>query len=311
MREQKDVIIVGAGAAGLSAAQYAARANLHTLIIEEMAAGGQALNIDRLENYPGFPEALNGFEFSQKMEMQARNFGTEFLNTTVSLVKKENNIFTVFTDTGELKAHAVIIATGAKHKKLNVPGENEFSGRGVSYCATCDGPLFKDKTMFVVGGGDAACDESMFLAKLSSKIILIHRRDRFRAQKILAGRVLNNPHITVRFNTELKQITGDARVKGVELFDNKSLKTFKEATDAVFIFVGSIPQTKVVPDVKLNPDGYIPTNQKMETSIPGLYAIGDVRATPFRQLVVAAGEGAIAAHAASQYIDELKGQAYG
>jgi thioredoxin reductase (NADPH) len=310
MNQERDIIIAGAGAAGLSAAQYAARSNLNTFVIEEMASGGQALIIDRLENYPGFPEPISGYDFAAKMEAQAKKFGAEFLNASIQSVKKEKNIFTVATNEGELKAPVVIVATGAKHKTLGIPGEKEFSGKGVSYCATCDGPIFKNKKMLVVGGGDAACDESMFLSKLSSETILIHRRDRFRAQKALAQRVLDNPHIEVRFNTELKKINGDTLVNEVELFRNDKNSTYKENIDAVFIFIGSIPQTTIVSDVSMNEEGYIITDNKMATSVPGLFAVGDVRVTPFRQLVVAASEGAIAAHAASQYIDALKGQAY-
>jgi thioredoxin reductase (NADPH) len=310
MTADNDVIIVGAGAAGLSAAQYAARSNLRTLILEELASGGQALIIDRLENYPGFPEPLSGFEFTRKMEEQAVHFWARIMNASVSLVTKEQNMFRVKTNTGDFTAHSVIIATGAKHKKLGIPGENEFSGKGVSYCATCDGPLFKNKKMLVVGGGDAACDEARYLAQLTQNIVLVHRRDRFRAQKALAQRVLENKNIEVRFNTELKTIFGGKQVGEGLLEKNDEHKTYRESFDAVFIFIGSIPQTSCVPDVKLNPDGYIITNQKMETNIPGLFAAGDVRTTPFRQLVVAAGEGAIAAHSASQYIDEQRGQAY-
>jgi len=310
MTQDRDIIIAGAGAAGLSAAQYAARSNLNTLVIEEMASGGQALIIDRLENYPGFPEPINGYEFAVKMETQAKKFGAEFINASIQSIKKENTLFTVLTNSGQFKARVVIVATGAKHKTLDVPGEKEFAGKGVSYCATCDGPFFKNKKMLVVGGGDAACDESMFLAKLSANIILVHRRDRFRAQKALAQRVLNNPNIEVRFNTELKQIFGETQVTEVELFRNDQNSTYKEDIAVVFVFIGSIPQTALVPDASLNEEGYIITNNKMETNIPGLYAVGDVRATPFRQLVVAASEGAIAAHASSQYIDALRGKAY-
>ena len=310
MPVDKDIIIIGAGAAGLSAAQYAARANLRTLVIEELAAGGQALIIDKLENYPGFPESINGLEFSQKMEKQARNFGAEFLNSTVNDINKQQNSFLVKMAKSSISCYCVIIATGAKHRTLDVPGEKEFTGKGVSYCATCDGPLFKGKKMLVVGGGDAACDESMYLANLTDKVLLIHRRDRFRAQKALAARVKKNPHIEVRFNTELKQISGDNQVNQVTLVQNKENRTYQEKVDAVFIFIGSIPQTGFISGVKTDDGGYIITDEHMQTNIPGLFTAGDVRATPFRQLVVAAGEGAIAAHMASQYIDELKGQAY-
>ncbi len=312
MKADRDVIIVGAGAAGLTAAQYAARSNLNTLLLEELAAGGQCLIIDNLENYPGFPDPLPGIELSQKFEEQARNFGAEIQTSSVQSVSKRGKLFTVDTDNGPLSTPAVILATGAKHKKLGIPGEEEYSGRGVSYCATCDGPFFKGKRMLVTGGGDAACDEAMFLAKLSNQVIMVHRRDRFRAQRALAERTLNNPNIEVRWNTEAKVIKGDGKVGEVVLWRNDKKEDYTEKVDAVFVFIGSIPQTQVVADlgVELDETGYIVTNQSMQTSVPGLYAVGDVRSTPFRQLVVAAGEGAIAAHAASQHIDELKGEAY-
>ena len=312
MKADRDVIIIGAGAAGLTAAQYAARANLNSLLLEELAPGGQCLVIDNLENYPGFPDPLPGIELSQKFEEQARKFGAEILTSSVQSVSKKGKLFTVDTDNGPLSAPAVIMATGAKHKKLGIPGEEELSGRGVSYCATCDGPFFKGKRMLVAGGGDAACDEAMFLAMLTDQVIMVHRRDRFRAQRALAGRTLQNPNIEVRWNTEVRQIRGNGRVEEVELWRKDKEETYTEKVDAVFVFIGSIPQTRIVKelDVRMDEAGYVITNQRMETSVAGLYAVGDVRATPFRQLVVAAGEGAIAAHAASQYIDELKGEAY-
>jgi thioredoxin reductase (NADPH) len=312
MKADREVIIIGAGAAGLTAAQYAARANLNALLLEELATGGQCLIIDNLENYPGFPDPLPGIELSQRFEEQARNFGVEIQTTSVHAVHKKGNVFTVDTDNGPLTTPAVIVATGAKHKKLGIPGEEEFAGRGVSYCATCDGPFFKGKRMLVTGGGDAACDEAMFLSKLTDQVIMVHRRDRFRAQPALAERTLTNPHIEVRWNTEAKVIRGDSKVEEVLLWRNDKDENYSEKVDAVFVFIGSIPQTDIVKNLDVQKDevGYIVTNQCMETSTPGLYAIGDVRATPFRQLVVAAGEGAIAAHRVSQYIDELRGEAY-
>ncbi len=310
MEAEKDLIVIGGGPAGLTAAQYGARGNLSVLVLEEMATGGQALLIDDLENYPGFPEPIKGFDFCQRLEQQALNFGVEITNASVSGVEKRGDIFVVKTDRGEMTALAVIIATGAKHRVLGVPGEKEFTGRGVSYCATCDGPFFKDKKMLVVGGGDAACDEASYLSNLTDKVILIHRRDRFRAQKALAERVLSNKNIEVRFNTELLEIMGNQKVEKVRLIQNKEKREYEEDMDAVFIFVGTIPQTSMLEGVEKDEAGYIVTNQRMETNIKGLFAAGDVRATPFRQVIVAAGEGAVAAHAASQYIDELKGQAY-
>ncbi len=310
MDQNYDVIIIGGGPAGLSAAQYAGRANLKVLLVEEMALGGQGLVIESLENYPGFPEGVGGFDFAQKMEAQARQFGAEILNTTVRSFTKEGNTFKVVTGKGDLTATAVILATGAKHRTLDVPGEAEFSGRGVSYCATCDGPFFKNQKILVVGGGDAACDEAMFLSKLTDQVVMVHRRDRFRAQKALGERVLANPRIDVRFNTTAVEIKGDQKVKEVVLQNTETGETSTEDFGAVFIFVGSLPQTGLVPDLEKDEAGYLVTNQRMETSVPGLYVVGDLRATPFRQVVVAAGEGAVAAHCAAQYIDEVHDEAY-
>ncbi len=312
MTTDRDLIIIGAGGAGLSAAQYGARGNLRTLVLEEVASGGQALLIDGLENYPGFSEPINGYDFTQKMEDQARKFGAEFDNTSVTSISREGHVFRLETDKGTLTTPTVILATGAVHKSLGVPGEAELAGHGVSYCATCDGPFFKAKRMLVVGGGDAACDEAMYLAHLASGVLMIHRRDKFRAQKSLAARVLANPKIEVRFNTELRRIEGDKLVSKVKLFNNATQKEYEEQVSAVFIFIGSDPKSGLASSlgVPLDDVGYVKTNERMETSVPGLYAVGDVRASPFRQLVVAAAEGAIAAHAAGQYIDELKGEKY-
>jgi thioredoxin reductase (NADPH) len=310
MKTDYDVLIIGGGAAGLTAAQYAARANLNVAVVEEMAPGGQCLIIADLENYPGFPEPISGIEFSERFEKQARNFGANFITATVNGVEKKEKHFTVTTSKGEITSLTVIVATGAKHRHLGIPGEKEFSGRGVSYCATCDGPFFRNKKILVVGGGDAACDEAMYLSKLTDQVIMVHRRDRFRAQKSLAQRVEANSNIEIRFNTELKEIKGSMKVEKVELFNKLSEKSTEEEMDAVFIFVGSDPQTALLPEVAKDEAGYVICNHCMETDIPGLYAVGDVRNTPFRQLVVAASDGAIATHCASQYIDELQGQSY-
>ena len=312
MTTDRDLIIIGAGGAGLSAAQYGARGNLRTLVLEEVSSGGQALLIEGLENYPGFSDPINGYDFTQKMEEQARKFGAEFENSGVTGITRENHIFKVHTDKGTITAPTVILATGAVHKSLGVPGEAELAGHGVSYCATCYGPFFKGKRMLVVGGGDAACDEAMYLSHLASGVLMIHRRDKFRAQKSLASRVLANPKIEVRFNTELRKIEGDRMVTKVRLYNNATQKECEEPVAAVFVFIGSDPKSALAASlgVPLDDVGYVKTDELMETPIRGLYAVGDVRATPFRQLVVAASEGAIAAHAAGQYIDELKGEKY-
>jgi thioredoxin reductase (NADPH) len=312
MAAQRDLVVVGAGVAGLAAAQYGARAGLDVLVLEELASGGQALLIDNLENYPGISDPVNGFDLSRRMEEQATRFGAEIMNATVAAVRRDGTAFIVETDREPITALAVILATGAKHRHLGVPGEAELAGRGVSYCATCDGPFFKGKRMLVVGGGDAACDEAMYLANLASSVLMVHRRDRFRAQKALADRTLANPKIEVRFSTEVRRILGDAKVSGVRLADAAAGREHDEPLDAVFIFVGSIPQTAAVAatGVRFDEAGYVITDQRMETSVPGLYAVGDVRSTPFRQLVVAAGEGAVAAHAAGQFIESAKGRSY-
>ncbi|MFW5769582.1 MAG: thioredoxin-disulfide reductase [Spirochaetota bacterium] len=310
MDAYKDLIIIGGGAAGLSAAQYAARANLDVLLVEEMASGGQALVIDDLENYPGLLEPVKGYQFAELMEKQAKNFGAEIIISTVRNLEKAGEIFSVETGKGTFTACSVILATGAKHRHLNIPGEKELTGKGVSYCATCDGPFFKEKRMLVVGGGDSACDESMFLSHLTEKLTLVHRRDRFRAQKALAERVEKNKNIKVQFNTIVKEIIGEHRVEKVVLSRTDTNETWEEEMDAVFVFIGSDPQTALVPDAEKDEGGFLVVDECMETTIRGLYAVGDVRSTPFRQVVVAASDGAIAAHCASHYIDELKGNAY-
>ena len=316
-----DLIIIGAGPAGLTAAQYGARAYLKVLVIEQLAPGGQALLIDVLENYPGNTGQLDasgnmlsgpktGYEFSMDMHRQAESFGASFLTEEVSFLKKEGDFFIVGFPGGETKkAPAVIIATGSKPRVLGIPGEKEFKGRGVSYCATCDGPFFKGKKIIAAGGGDAACDEALYLSRLTDQVTLVHRRDKFRAQKALVERTFNNPNIKVRLNTVIKEIKGAQKVNSVVLADTISGKITEEETDAVFVFAGTVPQSSLAadPDIKANLDknGYIITDNKMATNVPGLYAAGDVRSGAFRQVVTAAADGALAAHSISEYIDEL------
>jgi thioredoxin reductase (NADPH) len=332
---EADLIIIGAGPAGLTAAQYGARANLKTLVIEQMAPGGQVLLIDTLENYPGNVELRDaggtviagprtGFDFSRDLHLQAEAFGAVFLSGAVTSLKKEGGLFIAGLANGETRAApAIILAAGSTHRSLDIPGEKEFTGRGVSYCATCDGPFFRNKKILAVGGGDAACDEAQYLSRLSSQVILVHRRDRFRAQKALADRVLRNPNIEVRFNTIIKEIKGESsgtmahKVSAVVL--ERAGEVYEESADAVFIFAGAIPQSSLAagggaPEngvkVDLDKNGYIITDQKMASSVPGIFAAGDVRSGSFRQVVVAAGEGAVAAHSAAEYIDGLNNSPY-
>lgn len=310
--KQPDIIIVGGGPAGLSAAQYAARAGLSAHVFEELAPGGQTLIVDELENYPGFDEPISGFELSDKFAKQAERFGAVIHYGSVDqVVHNEDGSFTVNTSEGTYTVPVVIISTGAKRRELGVPGEKEYQGKGVSYCATCDGPFFKNKRILVVGGGDSACGESLFLSKLSGDIVIVHRKDRFRAQRSIAGMVEHDDHIDVRFMHTINEIKGDGkRVVSVSLHDAEKNKDYDEPFDAVFIFIGANPRTQLVPFAETDESGYLVTNELMRTSVPGLFAVGDVRNTPFRQVVTAASDGSIAAHAAAEYIDELKGQAY-
>jgi len=326
--DEADLLIIGAGPAGLSAAQYGARANLRVLVLEQMAPGGQALNIEVLENYPGNTARegeppRSGYEFSRDLHKQAEGFGAKFIMEGAAHIAREGGSFAVTLSGGKiLHAPALILASGAERRKLEIPGEVELSGRGVSYCATCDGPFFKGKRILVVGGGDSACDEAQYLSRLAGNVILVHRKSMFRAQRALAERTLANPNIEVRFNTRPLEIRGENKVASVLLEEKNpaganapnggQARVYEEAVEAVFIFAGSVPHTALVKNlgVELDEAGYVITNQNMESSVPGLFAAGDVRATPFRQVVVAAGEGAVAAHCAAAYLDSLKGIRY-
>ncbi len=307
-----DMIIIGAGAAGLSAAQYAGRSNLKTLVIEEKSEGGQAVLIDRLENYPGILDPVNGFDFASNMKEQAVRFGAEFVYGKAMGLGKKDGHFVIPMESSEenpvtYSTKTVLLATGAEHRKLGVPGEEDYVGRGVSYCATCDGPFFRNKHIVVVGGGDAACDEAGFLAHLTDRVTMVHRRNKFRAQKSIAERTLRNPHIAVRFNTVVSEIRGtdpdSGKVTSVLLENVETGAKEELECDAVFVFIGMIPRTELAALVKKDDEGYIETDEGMQTSVHGLYAAGDIRSKTFRQIVTAAADGAIAAHSASNCID--------
>ncbi|MDC7229324.1 MAG: thioredoxin-disulfide reductase [Sphaerochaetaceae bacterium] len=309
---EQDVLIIGSGVAGMSAAQYAARAGRSVTLLESIAPGGQTMYIDMIENYPGFDQPISGYEIGMKFHAQAEAFGANLVYATVSSLKKEDEVFTAETVDGETyKARAVIFATGAKHRHLGVEGEEKYNGKGVSYCGTCDGPFFKGKRILVVGGGDTALTDAIYLSKLSEHITLIHRKDRFRAQDHLVDQIERNKNVEIVMQHTVERINGDGeKVTSVLLNDLANDKQYEREFDAVFIFVGMIPQTELLDKSVLDESGYVLTNERMETSIPGLYAVGDVRDTVFRQLVTAASDGAIAAHCSSEYIDELEGNAY-
>jgi len=292
--EEFDYIIIGAGAAGLASAQYAARGGLKTVILEGMAEGGQIMQITELENYPGVFPVVNGIDFIKKMREQAVSFGAEIQTAQVLSIDKIENKFVIKTKNKTFTAPFLCIATGAVHRSLEVQGEKELTGRGVSYCAVCDGPFFRNKKIVVIGGGDSACSEATYLSSISGDVSIIHRRDSFRAQKSVIDKMLA-AGVKPIYDTVVESINGSNKVESVTLKNVKTGETSEFQTDAVFIFTGMIPQTELVGMLPKDDTGYLITDENMETSMPGLFAAGDVRSKPFRQIVTAVADGAIAA----------------
>lgn len=309
MSEEKiyDVVIIGAGPAGMTAAVYASRANLATLMLERGIPGGQMANTEEVENYPGFDTIL-GPELSIKMFEHAKKFGAEYAYGDVSEVIDGKEYKTIKAGSKEYKTRAIIITTGAEYKKMGVPGENELGGRGVSYCAVCDGAFFKNKNLIVVGGGDSAVEEGMYLTRFAEKVTIVHRRDKLRAQKILQDRAFANEKIDFIWNNTVKEINEkDGKVGSVTLVNTVDGSESTVDADGVFIYIGMNPLTKPFESLGItNEAGYIPTNEQMETKIPGIYAAGDVRDKTLRQIVTATGDGSIAAQAVQHYVEELK-----
>jgi thioredoxin reductase (NADPH) len=298
-----DLIIVGGGPAGLTAAIYALRARVKTLMLERELVGGQIALSNVIENYPGFP-SIGGAELMEKFEAHAKGFGLETKFAAVEHIELDGKVKVLKTSEGELRSKAVIVATGAKPKMLGVPGEKEFFGKGVSSCATCDGPFFKNQRVMVVGGGDTAIKEALYLAKLAAGVYIVHRRDQLRAEKILQEKVFDTPNMEILWSHILKEVKGDKTgVNGVVVEDLKAKTTRQMEVEGVFIFVGINPTTDFV-DVEKDERGFIKTNQRMETSVPGIYAAGDCRTTPLPQVSTAVGDGAIAAFIAENYIEE-------
>ena len=294
-----DVLIIGGGPGGMSAAQYAARAGYSTLILDPMGPGGQLLYIDEIENYPGLGKT-SGYVLSSEMEKQCAEFGVEIEYGSALEVMKEGNIFRVSSDIGEVEAKAVIAATGASRRHIGAQGEEEYAGKGVSYCATCDGPFFRGKDLVVVGGGDTALTDAMYLAKMAKSVVVVHRRDSFRAQKALQDKLKSVENISTSMGKNIVSINGDGKsVTSVLLDDGNEIKC-----DGVFVFVGTVPNSSLFASLCEMENGFIVTNERMETSLPGLFAVGDVRNTSFRQVVTACGDGAKAAHAIDEYISE-------
>lgn len=309
MVEEKiyDVIIIGAGPAGMTAAVYASRANMSTLMIERGVPGGQMTNTEEIENYPGYDSIL-GPELSNKMFEHAKKFGAEYAYGDIKQIIDGEEYKTVDAGTKQFKARSIIIATGAQFKKLGVPGESEFGGRGVSYCAVCDGAFFKGRELVVVGGGDSAVEEGVYLTRFASKVTIVHRRDKLRAQKILQQRAFENEKIDFIWNHTVKEIHGkDGKVNAVTLVNTVTGEEKEFKTDGVFVYIGMVPLTKPFENLNItNEAGYIVTNELMETSVPGVFAAGDVREKNLRQIVTATGDGSIAAQSAQRYVEELK-----
>ena len=304
-REYYDVIIIGGGPAGLSAAIYALRASMRTVLIEKASPGGQITLTDEVENYPGFKN-INGYDLSEKFLSHAKSYNLEVLSQEAAVLEPGLDWHTVqLSGDEQLKSHAVILASGGLPRKLNIPGEDEFYGKGVSYCAVCDGFFFRNKTVVVVGGGDTAVEEALYLSKLAQKVYLVHRRDALRASMILQQRLAADKKIEILWDTIVTAIKSqEGQVSAVELQDTRSEEARELATDGIFIGIGFDPNNQLVPaGIKVNADGYVCTDEKCETSIPGLYAIGDLREKYGRQIVLSAADGCTAALAAAYYVE--------
>ncbi|NQT55664.1 MAG: thioredoxin-disulfide reductase [Desulfobacteraceae bacterium] len=300
----EDLIIIGAGPAGLTAGLYAARSRLRTILFERLTLGGQILTTDFVENYPGFPEGISGFELADRMKLQAEKFGLEIQNQEVVRLEffPKKNI--VVTDKQNLESKAVILACGATPQKLGIEGEDFLIGKGISYCATCDGPFYTNQEVAVIGGGDMAVEEALFLTRFASKVHLVHRRDKLRATKLLQERVLTKEQIKIIWDTIPTRIVGKNEVEGIEL---KSVKTDEVSllpVRGVFIFIGYNPNNALIKGhMELDKLGFVLTNNDMETSVPGVFAAGDIRSKLLRQVSTAVGEGAMAAFAAEKFLE--------
>ncbi|MCD6473197.1 thioredoxin-disulfide reductase [Candidatus Aerophobetes bacterium] len=307
-----DLIIIGAGPAGLTASIYAQRAGLNTLVLEKLSPGGQILLSEKIENYPGFSQPIFPQKLMEEMQKQAENLGMRLEQGEVEKIGIENNKKIVYTKSGEkYNALSLIIASGCSQRKLGVQGEEKFIGRGVSYCATCDAPFFKEKKVAVVGGSNTAAEEALYLTKFVDKVYLIHRRGMLRAEKILQERISKNPKIEIVWKSVIERIYGEKEVKGVKIknVDTEEIKDL--SCSGVFIFVGLEPNTHFLRNmVKLDEIGFVNTNNNLQTDKKGIFACGDVRKNTLKQVIVACGEGALAAYSAQKYINNIKGIEY-
>ncbi len=307
MAEEKvyDVLIIGGGPAGLTAALYAARSRLKAVVLERGMAGGQAATTHKIENYPGFPDGILGPDLGQALEQQATNFGAEFVQTEIEGVDLSGDLKTVKAYEGEYKGRTLILATGADPKKLGVKGEEELRGRGVSYCATCDGAFFKDQEVIVVGGGDAAVEEALFLTRFAKKVSIVHRRYQLRAAPVIQERAKANEKVAFIWDSVVDEIKGEKHVEGVVVKNVKTGETKTVPAAGIFIYVGLVPNTALLKgQVGMDPQGYILAGEDTMTSKPGVFAAGDCRKKPLRQVVTAVSDGAVAAMAATKNLEE-------
>jgi len=306
-----DVVIVGGGPGGLTAGLYTARGDLKSLLLEKLLPGGQAATTYWIDNYPGFPEGVSGPQLMMSMKDQAERFGLEIKTDEAVDLRVLEEGFTVVGQDGRYTAHAVIIASGATVAQLGVPGEEKLRGKGVSYCATCDGAFFRGEDLVVVGGGDAAVEEGMFLTKFAKKVYVVHRRDRLRAAKAIQERAFKTEGMDFIWNTVVEEILGDQAVEGVRLKNLKTGEIRELPCKGVFIYVGNLPNSQFLKGkLEMDEKGYILTDHDMATSLKGVFACGDVRKKALRQVITACGEGAAAAFSAQQFVEEKKGIAY-
>ena len=301
-----DLVIIGGGPAGLTAGLYAARARLKTRLVEKLSPGGQVLTTDWVENYPGFPEGVSGFELMDKMRQQAERFDLEITSSEATAVERQGELFRLRHDGEELLSRTIVIATGALPNTLGVPGEAELTGKGVSYCATCDGPFYKESEVAVIGGGDTAAEEALFLTRFASQVHLCHRRDELRATGVLRERLKAEPKVRIHWSTTVTAIEkGESgQVSGAVLKDLKTGRTSRLPVQGVFLFVGTKPVTEFLNGfVELDSQGFVKTDPELATSQAGVWAAGDVRSKTLRQISTAVGDGAVAAYQAERYIE--------